>query len=118
MRRTGPTAAGLAVILVTSGIHVTLFWPFNSLVVSGAITVLWIVGLTNAFNFLDNMDGLAAGVGMAAALLFAAAQVQVGSLFAPAVLVATGAEGADEEGLRGDRGTRRGAHESPAGPAV
>jgi len=43
------------------------------------------VGLTNAFNFLDNMDGWAAGVGLAVALLFAAAQLQVGSLFAPAV---------------------------------
>src|SRR5205814_6577250 len=26
------------------------------------ITVLWIAGITNAFNFLDNMDGLSAGV--------------------------------------------------------
>ena len=28
------------------------------------MTVLWIVGLTNSFNFLDNMDGLAASVGL------------------------------------------------------
>ena len=28
-----------------------------------ATTVLWIVLLTNAFNFLDNMDGLSAGLG-------------------------------------------------------
>lgn len=26
-----------------------------------ALTVLWVVGITNAFNLLDNMDGLAAG---------------------------------------------------------
>ena len=31
------------------------------------MTVLWIVGLTNAFNMLDNMDGLAASVGLIAA---------------------------------------------------
>src|SRR5258705_1299180 len=31
-------------------------WP------SVIVTVLWIVGITNAFNFLDNMDGLSAGV--------------------------------------------------------
>ncbi len=49
--------------------------------------MLWIVGLTNAFNFLDNMDGLAAGVGLIAALLFAAAQAIVGGLFVPAVLL-------------------------------
>ena len=27
-----------------------------------ALTVLWVVGITNAFNLLDNMDGLSAGV--------------------------------------------------------
>jgi UDP-GlcNAc:undecaprenyl-phosphate/decaprenyl-phosphate GlcNAc-1-phosphate transferase len=78
---------GLSAILVVSGVHVTLFWPFNSVVVSGAITILWIVGLTNAFNFLDNMDGLAAGVGLIAAALFAAAQVEVEGRFVPAVLL-------------------------------
>jgi UDP-GlcNAc:undecaprenyl-phosphate/decaprenyl-phosphate GlcNAc-1-phosphate transferase len=31
------------------------------------ITVVWLVGLTNAFNLLDNMDGLAAGIGAIAA---------------------------------------------------
>ena len=78
---------GLSAILVASGVRVTLFWPFDSAVVSGAITVLWIVGLTNAFNFLDNMDGLAAGVGLIAASLFVAAQVEVEGRFVPAVLL-------------------------------
>jgi UDP-GlcNAc:undecaprenyl-phosphate GlcNAc-1-phosphate transferase len=31
------------------------------------LTLLWVVGVTNAFNLLDNMDGLAAGVGLIAA---------------------------------------------------
>ena len=35
----------------------------------------WIVGLTNSFNMLDNMDGLAASVGLIAACLFCGAQV-------------------------------------------
>jgi UDP-GlcNAc:undecaprenyl-phosphate GlcNAc-1-phosphate transferase len=51
------------------------------------VTILWIVGLTNAFNMLDNMDGLAASVGLLAALLLCGAQVAVGTLFAPAVLL-------------------------------
>jgi UDP-GlcNAc:undecaprenyl-phosphate GlcNAc-1-phosphate transferase len=51
------------------------------------ITILWIVGLTNSFNMLDNMDGLAASVGMIAASLFCAAQLAVGSLFPPAILM-------------------------------
>lgn len=37
-------------------------WPWISFV----ITVLWLVGCTNAFNLIDGMDGLAAGVGMVA----------------------------------------------------
>jgi UDP-GlcNAc:undecaprenyl-phosphate GlcNAc-1-phosphate transferase len=76
-----------ATIVAASGIHVTLFWPFTHPVLGGAVTVLWIVGLTNAFNMLDNMDGLAASVGLIAAVLFCGAQVAVGSLFAPAVLL-------------------------------
>lgn len=36
--------------------------PFDAL-----LTVTWIVGLTNAVNLLDNMDGLAAGIGLIAA---------------------------------------------------
>ncbi len=49
--------------------------------------MLWIVGLTNAFNFLDNMDALSASVGLIASLLFVGAQVAVGSLFVPALLL-------------------------------
>lgn len=78
---------GLATILVASGVRITLFPPFSSPILTGGLTVLWIVGLTNAFNFLDNMDGLAAGVGLIAAGLFAAAQVAVEGLFVPAVLL-------------------------------
>ncbi|WP_406696950.1 MraY family glycosyltransferase [Singulisphaera sp. Ch08] len=77
----------LATALVLSGVRVTLFWPFNHPVLGGAVSILWVVGLTNAFNLLDNMDGLAGGVGLIASLLFVGAQVAVGSLFAPAVLL-------------------------------
>jgi UDP-GlcNAc:undecaprenyl-phosphate GlcNAc-1-phosphate transferase len=35
--------------------------------IDGMITIVWIVGVTNAVNLLDNMDGLAAGVSAAAA---------------------------------------------------
>jgi UDP-GlcNAc:undecaprenyl-phosphate GlcNAc-1-phosphate transferase len=34
------------------------------------ITVVWVVGVTNAFNLLDNMDGLSAGVATIAGLSF------------------------------------------------
>ncbi|WP_435019241.1 MraY family glycosyltransferase [Tundrisphaera sp. TA3] len=77
----------LSAVVAASGHRVTLFWPFDHVAISYAVTILWIVGLTNAFNFLDNMDGLAAGVGLIAALLFAIAQLEVASLFVPAVLL-------------------------------
>lgn len=77
----------LAIGLVGLGTRVTLFWPFSHAWVGGAITVLWVVALINAFSFLDNLDGLATGVGLSVSLLFAAAQAQAGSLFAPASLL-------------------------------
>jgi UDP-GlcNAc:undecaprenyl-phosphate GlcNAc-1-phosphate transferase len=39
------------------------------------ITVLWIVAVTNAINFMDNMDGLAGGVSAIAATLFMIATI-------------------------------------------
>jgi UDP-GlcNAc:undecaprenyl-phosphate/decaprenyl-phosphate GlcNAc-1-phosphate transferase len=39
-------------------------------VLSLPVLLLWIVGITNSLNLLDNMDGLAAGVGTVAALGF------------------------------------------------
>jgi UDP-GlcNAc:undecaprenyl-phosphate GlcNAc-1-phosphate transferase len=39
-------------------------WPL----VNSALTIFWLVGITNAVNLLDNMDGLAAGVAAIAAV--------------------------------------------------
>jgi UDP-GlcNAc:undecaprenyl-phosphate GlcNAc-1-phosphate transferase len=79
----------LASIFVLSGDRLTMFQGGGVVTASlmKAVTVLWIVGLTNSFNFLDNMDGLAASVGLIAAFLFVVAQVMVESLFVPAVLL-------------------------------
>ena len=40
-------------------------------VLAWAVGFLWLVGLTNAFNLLDNMDGLAGSLGVVAASCFA-----------------------------------------------
>jgi UDP-GlcNAc:undecaprenyl-phosphate GlcNAc-1-phosphate transferase len=45
------------------------------------ITMCWIVALTNSFNFLDNMDGLAGGVGLICALALAAVAMITGQWF-------------------------------------
>ncbi|MDA8376493.1 MAG: MraY family glycosyltransferase [Planctomycetia bacterium] len=49
--------------------------------VSAACSVLWIVVLTNAFNFMDNMDGLSAGVAMICGTLFFVAALQAQQWF-------------------------------------
>lgn len=46
-------------ILAYFGIRVRLPVPD---VVNYGITLLWLLGITNAINFLDNMDGLSAGI--------------------------------------------------------
>jgi len=76
-----------AIVVVLGGVRITLFGPFTHPLLGGLVTVFWIAGLTNSFNMLDNMDGLAAGVGLVVALLFSGAQIAVASLFAPAVLI-------------------------------
>jgi len=38
----------------------------SSLTLDALLTLVWIVGVTNAFNLLDNMDGLCAGVALIA----------------------------------------------------
>lgn len=55
--------------LVAAGVRATLFLPVPW--IGGVVTVVWILVLINAFNFLDNMDGLCAGIGMIAAALMA-----------------------------------------------
>ncbi len=42
------------------------------------LALLWLVGLTNALNFLDNMDGLCAGISTVIALAFAGLAVMAG----------------------------------------
>ncbi len=54
-------------------------------VVASIVTIAWIVGITNAFNFMDNMDGLAAGVACIAGAIFAASAVRTGQIFVPAM---------------------------------
>lgn len=44
------------------------------------LTFLWVVGITNAFNLLDNMDGLSAGTGAIVALCLLVAGVMTGNL--------------------------------------
>lgn len=65
LKLVGQTLA--AGILILSGIQVG-FLPIPALNLLG--TLLWVVGITNALNLLDNMDGLSGGVATIACIFF------------------------------------------------
>lgn len=68
--------AGIALLVAAAGVRVTLFVPNPAF--SYAVTVLWILTVTNALNFNDNMNGLCAGLGLIAAACFAAVAARHG----------------------------------------
>jgi UDP-GlcNAc:undecaprenyl-phosphate GlcNAc-1-phosphate transferase len=74
-----------ALILIMAGIKVSVF--IHNEFLTGIITILWIVGITNAFNLLDNMDGLSAGVAVISCFLFFAVVIQEGQFFISLLLI-------------------------------
>jgi UDP-GlcNAc:undecaprenyl-phosphate GlcNAc-1-phosphate transferase len=77
------------VVLIILGVSVKVFespefllgvdWPF-SLYLDWLFTFLWVVGITNAFNFVDSMDGLAVGLGGMAAAFFMLVTIDSGQV--------------------------------------
>lgn len=55
-------------------------------VASVILTILWITAITNAFNFLDNMDGLSAGVAAVCTVAFLVTALSIGQWFVAANL--------------------------------
>jgi len=86
----------LAVMLIASGVVVLtidntrLLTAIDSQVggpwLSIAVTMFWIVVVTNAMNFMDNMDGLTAGVSVIAGSCFLAAALVHGQWFIASAL--------------------------------
>ncbi|HVO85371.1 MAG TPA: glycosyl transferase [Syntrophobacteria bacterium] len=70
-----------AALLVFFGFKVNWFVSFT---LNTFVSVLWIVGVTNAFNLLDNMDGLAAGIAI------------ISSFFVALIALASPAHGAGD----------------------
>ncbi len=73
-------------ILIAFGIQVQLPIPefFNYV-----ITFLWIVGMSNAINFLDNMDGLSSGISAVACSFILLLGMQNGQFLVAALAAAT-----------------------------
>jgi UDP-GlcNAc:undecaprenyl-phosphate GlcNAc-1-phosphate transferase len=77
--------AAAAVVLMTSGV-MTSFLPYEWM--NQVVTLLWLFGITNAFNLLDNMDGLSAGVALAASAVLLINAWSLGEFFISLLLVA------------------------------
>jgi len=72
--------------LVAAKIHIVSFLPWAWM--GYLLTMVWVVLLINSFNFLDNMDGLSAGVGAIVAAVLAWISFQSGEWLMTAMFVA------------------------------
>jgi len=81
-----------ALVAVSMGVridHVTMLGTTHPLGWLGApVTIVWIVGLTNAFNLMDGLDGLATGLAIIAAATCAAVAIARGDTQGSLLLVA------------------------------
>lgn len=59
----------VALLVAAACKRITLF--VDSEIFSYAVTILWVLTVINAFNFMDNMNGLCAGLGAIGAFFFA-----------------------------------------------
>jgi UDP-GlcNAc:undecaprenyl-phosphate GlcNAc-1-phosphate transferase len=65
--RAGPKLV-VQILAASLVLNCGLFYPLrDSIVINAALSIFWIIGITNAFNLLDNMDGLSAGVALISA---------------------------------------------------
>jgi UDP-GlcNAc:undecaprenyl-phosphate GlcNAc-1-phosphate transferase len=93
-RRLGPYSKLLVQLLVAAALAIFFdmrilmlldAWGAGGRGLSVAVSVLWIAAITNAINFLDNMDGLSAGVSAIIAGLYLAATLIGGQWFVAAL---------------------------------
>lgn len=64
----------IATITAAAGARITLF--VENVFFSYCVTILWILSVTNAFNFMDNMNGLCAGLGVVSSGYFGLSAAQ------------------------------------------
>jgi UDP-GlcNAc:undecaprenyl-phosphate GlcNAc-1-phosphate transferase len=89
----GQALAAVVVVYAGFRIDVLIFPPAYELSLgwlSIPITVTWLVGVSNALNLVDGLDGLAGGVGVIALLTATAAAVAVGNTSIPWYTLALG----------------------------
>jgi UDP-GlcNAc:undecaprenyl-phosphate GlcNAc-1-phosphate transferase len=73
----------VALVVAASGVRITLF--VHNIFFSYAVTALWILTIVNAFNFMDNMNGLCAGLGAIGAAGFGFLSAHAGQYLVAAI---------------------------------
>lgn len=64
------------IILISQGVYIHMLG--NMLILNLALTLIWVIGITNAFNFVDSMDGLAVGLAAIASAFFMLVTIDAG----------------------------------------
>ena len=64
------------VILISQGVYVRMLGPM--LILNLILTFLWVIGITNAFNLVDSMDGLVVGLAAIASAFFMLVTIDAG----------------------------------------
>ncbi len=82
----------LALWVIDNGISLRLFPTQETWgqILNSSLTIIWIIGFTNAYNFIDGLDGLAAGLGIIVAFFISSisyinGQPETFSLSAPLI---------------------------------
>jgi UDP-GlcNAc:undecaprenyl-phosphate/decaprenyl-phosphate GlcNAc-1-phosphate transferase len=83
----------LLLVVCRIQIHIVYFGAPIDGILSVVFTVLWVVGITNAVNLMDGIDGLAGGVSFITAMMLLAASAQFETR-AAATLISAGVGGA------------------------
>jgi UDP-GlcNAc:undecaprenyl-phosphate GlcNAc-1-phosphate transferase len=73
-----------ATVLIATGTYVDFYYPYVAI----PLSLVWFVGVTNAVNLVDNMDGLAAGTCAIAAAVLVMTPPEYGNMQAPIIAAA------------------------------
>lgn len=71
------------VAAVYADVRVEMF--IENRIITTGLSVVWIVLMINAFNFLDNMDGTSAGIALIASMVLMTAAIRSGQVFVSAM---------------------------------
>src|SRR5207237_6924406 len=81
LKLAGQVGASAVALAWDVQLNVVPNWIPGFVMLNVIVTVLWFLRVTNAIQFLDGMDGLAAGLGVIASIFFSIAALQTGQAY-------------------------------------